>query len=398
MVSDEKLIDDLQEFAEELGKTPTARKMRQDGPWSAKSYHNHFGSWNEALEKAGLESNLEIETDISKERLISDLQEFAEQLGKTPTQNKINQDGPWSAKLYHNYFGSWNNALKKAGLEPNHKINISEERLISDLQEFSEELGKTPTKRKMKQDGPWNDITYHNHFGSWNNALKKAGFESNLEIDISKERLISDLQEFAEQLGKTPTQNEMNQDGPWSTQSYLNHFDSWNNALKEAGLEPNNEINISEERLISELQEFAEELGRTPTFNEMRQDGPWSNTTYQNRFGSWNNALEKAGLEINCLGPDERAGTGEDYYGENWYVQRRATVERDGGRCRVCGDDEHVHVHHIKPRRKFDDVSNSNTLDNLITLCPSHHAKLEGKWQDATPAEFEEKAKDSAHQ
>jgi DEAD/DEAH box helicase domain-containing protein len=58
---------------------------------------------------------------------------------------------------------------------------------------------------------------------------------------------------------------------------------------------------------------------------------------------------------------------------------------RDGYMCCVCGfTDGKLHVHHIKPFHSFGYIPNkndnyllANELDNLITLCPSCHQKVE---------------------
>ena len=272
---------------------------------------------------------------------------------------------------------------------------ISDEQLIEELKEFAEGLGRTPTKREMDSSGPYSSKTYHNHFGSWNNSLQKAGMDINeTGSNISREGLLKELKEFADKIGKTPTKREMSNQGPRSSTTYENYFGSWNNALQRVGLDTNHEKNPPKERLIADLQEFAERLGKTPTWDEVEMKGPWHIKTYLKYFGSWNEALREAGLEINRLAPDELVGTSEHRFGTNWYKQRQKVVERDRHRCRVCGDSEFVHVHHIKPRKEFDDVSNSNTLNNLITLCPQCHGTFEGRWQDAGPDEFEEKAKE----
>lgn len=44
--------------------------------------------------------------------------------------------------------------------------------------------------------------------------------------------------------------------------------------------------------------------------------------------------------------------------------------ERFGGKCIICGFDEVVEVHHIIPRR----VGGDDSPENLILLCPNHHA------------------------
>lgn len=41
-----------------------------------------------------------------------------------------------------------------------------------------------------------------------------------------------------------------------------------------------------------------------------------------------------------------------------------------GGKCAICGFDEVIEVHHIVPRR----IGGTDELDNLIVLCPNHHA------------------------
>jgi len=72
-----------------------------------------------------------------------------------------------------------------------------------------------------------------------------------------------------------------------------------------------------------------------------------------------------------------------DYYGHRWNPQRERALERDGYQCQICGAGgeeigKNPHVHHITPVRKFDDPNDAHDLDNLVTLCPEHHAEWEG--------------------
>ena len=88
-------------------------------------------------------------------------------------------------------------------------------------------------------------------------------------------------------------------------------------------------------------------------------------------------------------------------YGPNWTKQRRKCLERDEYTCRVCGVedtelDRGVAVHHITPRRMYDDNWEQNELSNLITLCPSCHGTFEGQYVDSSPAEFATKARQEA--
>lgn len=49
-----------------------------------------------------------------------------------------------------------------------------------------------------------------------------------------------------------------------------------------------------------------------------------------------------------------------------------AAKKRDGAKCRICGFDLAVEVHHILPRS----AGGTHELSNLITLCPNHHAMV----------------------
>jgi len=85
-------------------------------------------------------------------------------------------------------------------------------------------------------------------------------------------------------------------------------------------------------------------------------------------------------------------GGHEQNRGYTWPEQREKRLERDGYECVVCGMDnkEHkeqygqeLHVHHIQKIRNFKtengiDYVEANKLDNLVTLCHSHHSKWEG--------------------
>jgi|APHM01.1.fsa_nt_gi HNH endonuclease. len=211
---------------------------------------------------------------------------------------------------------------------------------------------------------------------------------------VSESRLIEDLQEFADELGETPTYEQMNKRGPWSAATYEVYFSKWNNALNQAGLDTNQLGEISRQQLIDELQEFSNEIERVPSSYDMLYNGPRSDTTYETEFQSWNDALRAAGFEPNRERPVETKWDDDvkDFYGPSWPEKREQALKRDGHKCRICGDEDSPNVHHIKRRRLFEDPDDANTLDNMITLCNSCHGKCEGRWTDCTPDELEQKA------
>lgn len=58
MIDDEeRLIDAMQDLAEELDRTPREVDMDDHGRFSSSPYERMFGSWNEAIAEAGLVPN-----------------------------------------------------------------------------------------------------------------------------------------------------------------------------------------------------------------------------------------------------------------------------------------------------------------------------------------------------
>jgi len=55
-------------------------------------------------------------------------------------------------------------------------------------------------------------------------------------------------------------------------------------------------------------------------------------------------------------------------YPSHWDDIRAKVLERDGNKCRLCGDDQELHVHHLT----YENWGNEG-LDDLTTLCKEHH-------------------------
>jgi len=63
------------------------------------------------------------------------------------------------------------------------------------------------------------------------------------------------------------------------------------------------------------------------------------------------------------------------YQSKEWQETRQEVLERDNHECQACGETENLHVHHITP------VSAGGPryeLNNLVTLCDTHHREWEG--------------------
>lgn len=290
-------------------------------------------------------------------------------------------------------------------------MKYTEQELIDELHRVSEEHcdGETPTQKDIRKHGKISSGTYQYRFGTWNEALVEANFELRRHRDYSKKDLLDEIKRISNQFcnNNTPTANDMTKYGKYSTNSYLRNFNSWNHALKLCGFDLNHR-EVTDEEIINDIKRVGCIVDDDPTLSEIEKYGKYSNSLYKSRWGTWNNALKESGFEPNSLWKNSPTGEdhphwrngGEDNYGKNWRRQRRKALERDGWECRVTGKavediGMNLHVHHIKPRRKWDiemDYQEMNSLDNLITLCASIHHQVEGMWQECNVEEFEEKA------
>ena len=96
-----------------------------------------------------------------------------------------------------------------------------------------------------------------------------AAFQAGIRKRYSDEQILAELRACAERLGRSPTMREFAAD-PETTvhpQTVIEHFGSWNEAKREAGLVPRRFA--TREELLGLLRELGEELGRTPTARDL---------------------------------------------------------------------------------------------------------------------------------
>ncbi|MFC7187713.1 homing endonuclease associated repeat-containing protein [Halorubrum yunnanense] len=106
--------------------------------------------------------------------------------------------------------------------------------------------------------------------------------------------LLADLQALADDLGHSPTSEDMRKHGSHSTSTYMRRFDSWTDALEAAGLDTPDRNKITDAELIADLHRLCDELGERPTSTDVARDGEYGLATYQRRFGSWGEAAAAA--------------------------------------------------------------------------------------------------------
>ncbi|AUX08299.1 HNH family endonuclease [Halalkaliarchaeum desulfuricum] len=293
-IPDNELLAELRRVGEELEKTPSEGDMTEHGGYGAATYRNRFDSWSNAVAAAGFDPH-KSRKERSREELISELQRLADSLDRSPSYTDMEDQGNYAPETYNNEFGSWNEALDAAGLERRRVQKQSLDELTTELQRLSDQLERPPRSIDIEEHSDYSVGVFYNRFGSWESALEAAGIDP--PQSPPREKLIEELQTIAAETDGRPTVDRVNEMGTYSIYQYRKEFGSWGEAVEAAGFESREPSRqIPTEKLLDELQFLADDLGRTPRMDDMQKDGSFSPTTYYNRFGSWSTAIEAAGL------------------------------------------------------------------------------------------------------
>lgn len=105
--------------------------------------------------------------------------------------------------------------------------------------------------------------------------------------------LLDDLRRVAQQIGsQTVTQAQYSVHGCFDKRTLERRFGSWNESLRAAGLDVSNEVNLSDEKLFENILVLWQYYGRQPRRAELsRPPSTISQGPYRRRFKSWVEAL-----------------------------------------------------------------------------------------------------------
>src|ERR671936_3093410 len=125
-------------------------------------------------------------------------------------------------------------------------------------------------------------------------------FQAGIRKRYSDEQILAELRASAERLHRSPTMREFAAD-PETTvhpQTVIEHFGSWNEAKRAAGLVPRRFAR--REELVGLLRDLGDELGRVPTAKDLdeRRGSMPSKSLYWHTFGSLSQALREAGFDV----------------------------------------------------------------------------------------------------
>jgi hypothetical protein len=276
--------------------------------------------------------------------------------------------------------------------------SVSEDELLDDLRKISSLIGDEylSISKYKKLGGKHTDATFAKYFGSWLNALSKAGLRTTRNDKemkrISDAELIDDVKRVAEVLKlETITSSQYADMGIVSLWTITNRLGRWEEILHKAGLKATGfKTNISDIDLLNEIERIWIILGKQPTTDDMKKGiSKYHLCTFTRRFGGWRKALEEFVKYINGEVVYEEIAK-EDFppkdsikpSNTNTISKKHKTprepssrlkvqvLMRDGNRCRLCGVEcndglHNIHFDHIIPWSK----GGETTLENLQVLC-----------------------------
>ncbi len=113
----QQILQEIKRVAGSISpKRLTKKNFFQESSIPESSVRYHFGSWNEAVEAAGLEPNppqrpVSGYKRLSDEELLSEIGSLWKQFGRRPTEDMMNSKGKYSVRPYNKRWGTFSSAV-----------------------------------------------------------------------------------------------------------------------------------------------------------------------------------------------------------------------------------------------------------------------------------------------
>jgi DNA-binding XRE family transcriptional regulator len=160
---------------QENGLPINAHAAQNDDPSLCAAATYYHGSWGKAIEAAGIEYLEHRKTQEWTPEKITERIQFAYERGADLADNTVNVLAPALYGAAHEYFGSWEKAIEAAGLDyaqVSRTVRWSKEKIIEMLQDAV----KQGTPLTARQFSPSFHDAVIDIFGSWDAARAEAGY------------------------------------------------------------------------------------------------------------------------------------------------------------------------------------------------------------------------------
>ncbi len=263
--------------------------------------------------------------------------------------------------------------------------DYSDNALLDELRRVSELLnGERLTRERFNQLARTHSSTLERRFGSWNNALDRAGMSETIAPRLkrlTREALMDALQSYADEFPGTPAPlAKIAKRLGVHPGTISGRFGKWEELLAEVGLSPV-QRRYSDEECYENIIGLWTHYGRQPHFAELkRPPSTVGSKAYVGRWGGWRAALASFIKYVNREPQFIPAQSDEKTDAVNSLPQiprsislslRYKVLCRDRFRCVICGrspakdTNVELHIDHIIPWSK----GGTNTEENLRILC-----------------------------
>lgn len=283
------LILSLQSIAQRLGRTPTTTDITEQSKagrsFPLNNYYDVFGSFLEAVKKAGLKPRYKQKFD--REKLLGELRDLRAGLNRPLIGKDVLAAGKKGkvSSMYHfqRAFGSVPKAIEEAGAG---RKKYSRDEIIKILRRIDAKLdrpvlaadidelyhsGKGPSHRAVERE--FGGIAKARRAAGILNVYRK-GKEATLNWQkYTPEELIGQLRELGERLGRKPTDRDINRGSKAgqcaSAIAFVGMFGSLVEAYRKAGFEQIKPHFYTDKEILSALNNLAREKGAMPTYHEL---------------------------------------------------------------------------------------------------------------------------------
>jgi hypothetical protein len=291
--SQSHLILKLRALAEKLGHTPSLNDIREQQKRGFPYSHHHisklFGSYSDALRRAGLTLNYRRQfSDSEKEHMLEQLRRLS-RLNNAP----VSTDDVRAARRrglvppvshYEKAFGSIAEALRAAGVGV--KNRYTDEELIAILRSIDMRLDRpvlpSDIEKLFRQGKAPSPKVLAARFGGMRKARAAAGIKQRFRFAngvtgiyqrYTREEMVTQLQNLAERLGRPPSYGDITNAGRSviaSAPTFISMFGSMAEAWRAAGFQPRPR-KYSDKEIVAALRSLKRQLGRFPARKEIRE-------------------------------------------------------------------------------------------------------------------------------
>lgn len=307
-------IESIREAYEILGHSPSVSEYADLSISPSKStIKKIFGSWNDAKNAAGLETEDLHESKYTKSDCLDAIREAKKILGKNPSRSEYDSlDIQPGTTTISEICGSWGEAKKNAGLG-RLKTGVNEgyayytkNECLDALNRVFNKINSSPSKKDYRNEKKHSEPSIHamvNCLGkSWNEIKKELDLHQyhksvNPKDCIEAVKYVSKMDSIDLVTQNTYSENRKKEHP--STNAIRKYFDSWSNLQRCAGIKVTHP-EYSKENCLNSIIKVKEMLGKSPTVREYESlDIRPHREIIREKCGSFNKAKEMANLDTN---------------------------------------------------------------------------------------------------